>query len=213
MDESLAPLTRRAKLHMNLQKLDRLDRRWSRASALPKSAKEQLPVQYWLTRAVTHLGDSWFWWLVAYLLWRRNEPGRGWLGLAQPADAETRLTAGRADVLNWLGTMLVTTALVMFIKQTVQRSRPGDDKLLYGGGADKYSFPSGHAARMGVVAVWAPIYGLGQGAFLSGLAFVVGWTRVRLGIHYWGDVAAGLLIGGLLAVAGRYWHNTFSPDK
>lgn len=208
-------LSWRAKLHMRAQKLERLDRRWSLRLALPKDAHAQAPVQYWLTRVATHLGDSWVWWALAFILWRRNPPRHGlfgWQAIPNPfaeraAEDMWAFSRERTRVAGWWSTLLIVTGLVMAVKHLVQRPRPGSDTLLYGGGPDQHSFPSGHAARMGVVSIWAPLYGWGTGGVVGLIAFLVSWTRVRLGIHYVGDIVGGLLIGALIGLAGRYWYS------
>lgn len=63
------------------------------------------------------------------------------------------------------------------------------------------SFPSGHSAAavafaVGVWSVW-PTAGLPA----AGLAGVVGYSRIHAGVHYPGDVLAGFLLGGVVAVA------------
>jgi membrane-associated phospholipid phosphatase len=65
------------------------------------------------------------------------------------------------------------------------------------------SFPSGHsssaAAFVTGVALEAPVVG----AALAPVALGVGYSRVHVGVHYPGDVAAGLAVGTGLALAGR----------
>ncbi|MDQ1247763.1 MAG: hypothetical protein QG597_2134 [Actinomycetota bacterium] len=67
------------------------------------------------------------------------------------------------------------------------------------------SFPSGHTAAACAFAVAAgsvwPAVGVASGA----VAVAVGYSRVHVGVHYPGDVAAGALLGaGIGAVAGHY---------
>lgn len=67
------------------------------------------------------------------------------------------------------------------------------------------SFPSGHTAAAcafatAVGSVW-PV----AGAATAVVAVAVGYSRVHVGVHYPGDVAAGALLGvGIGAVVGRY---------
>lgn len=65
------------------------------------------------------------------------------------------------------------------------------------------SFPSGHAASAAGFAVGAaleaPILAIPLGVLAAG----VGWSRVRLRVHYPGDVMVGFLVGA--AVAGACW--------
>ncbi|MDA3637958.1 phosphatase PAP2 family protein [Mycobacterium xenopi] len=112
--------------------------------------------------------------------------------------------------------------LVLFTaKALVVRDRP---PLPFGAiAADGYSFPSGHAAGAaagaglfawmltrwlvtrwaGRVAVWAAAIGI---------AAVLGFSRVYLGVHYISDVVAGWLLGaawaGAVMVVGSWWDNT-----
>jgi membrane-associated phospholipid phosphatase len=223
---STTPISPLDHIRRTIHKLDRIDRRWSLRVALGQEAHAHSPSDYWLARVVTHLGDSWVWWLVAVYMWQRAAPGKTTVSVATTrgliAHLTTRLTNGlstgkinrpRARVLGWLGALLVTTLTVFGVKQLIQRPRPGTDRLLYGGGPDQYSFPSGHAARMGVLAVWAPLYGRRATGVMMLLAFLVSWSRVRLGIHYLGDVLAGFAIGAALGLAGRVWRRDLTEKK
>ncbi|MEX1021447.1 MAG: phosphatase PAP2 family protein [Litorilinea sp.] len=209
MTEHNISVSRRGRLHMRFQQATRLDRRWSMGVALPDNPLDTHAQEYWAARVLSHLGDSWVWWLVAGLLWRRARPTDGavpgWRG------NPPWLTAGRVRLAGWLLTLLANTTLVMILKHTVQRPRPDSDRLLYGGGPDQFSFPSGHAARMGVLAVWAWRYGNVAGWFTSLLALLVCWTRVRLRIHYLSDVVIGLGIGAVMGIAGLVWRRHLHP--
>jgi undecaprenyl-diphosphatase len=105
-------------------------------------------------------------------------------------------------------TTLVTSHLaVQLVKRTVVRARPGESGLHAPIVAepDRFSFPSGHAAASMSVAlgygVTFPVLALP----LLVLALLVGFSRVRLGVHFPGDVLAGqvlalLTAGGVLAL-------------
>lgn len=85
--------------------------------------------------------------------------------------------------------------VVQAVKRTVGRPRPSR----HGGRSwmdepDKFSFPSGHsAAAMSVAAVYALAWP-GLAAVLLPIATLVGFSRVRLGVHYPGDVLVGQII-------------------
>ncbi|HEU5002914.1 MAG TPA: phosphatase PAP2 family protein [Actinomycetota bacterium] len=65
-----------------------------------------------------------------------------------------------------------------------------------------FSFPSDHACVMGAVAagLWLVDRRLGIAAGVAALAMAV--ARVYVGVHYPGDVLAGLVVGGAVAAIG-----------
>jgi len=151
-----------------------LDARWSERLRLPPTAK----VRRYLWSFLAHSGDSWFWLAAMLIIW-----------LAAKGEWHARAPM-------YAGGMLVLAIFVLVIKFRVRRERPsGNWGMLYRS-TDPHSFPSGHAARVALLAVMA--WGLGP-LWLAGLltlwAPLVILSRVRMGVHYLLDVAVGALVG------------------
>lgn len=106
----------------------------------------------------------------------------------------------KTGFLIWLN--LASSALLnKILKHIVQRSRPTEHRIIDESG---YSFPSGHSM------VSAAFYGFliyliyknvknkylkwGLIALLSLLIFLIGTSRIYLGVHYTSDVLAGFLV-------------------
>lgn len=101
--------------------------------------------------------------------------------------------------------VLATTHLVaQAIKRTATRPRPSGmsfEALI--AAPDKFSFPSGHSIAASALAFTFAWYFPMLAPGLLVLATLIGVSRVRLGVHYPGDVLAGqaiALIGTLLVV-------------
>lgn len=90
-------------------------------------------------------------------------------------------------------TLVLSHLLVQMVKRTVSRPRPscavGDEPLICV--PDRFSFPSGHAAAALSIALAYAAAVPELAVALIVLAGIVGVTRVALGVHYPGDVAAG----------------------
>jgi membrane-associated phospholipid phosphatase len=136
-------------------------------------------------RAVTNLGSGFVLvpigaGLVLWLLWQRR-----------PGDAVVVAVA-------LVGATLFTEA----VKDLVARPRPPDPVL---GPAGGYSFPSGHTLNStvtyGLVALYAWRSHLALAArrvavaVLAAIPFLVGLSRIALGVHYPSDVLGGWLAG------------------
>ena len=63
-----------------------------------------------------------------------------------------------------------------------------------------FSFPSDHAVMAGAVAVGVLLASRRLGVVAAGLALLMAFTRVYVGAHFPLDVAAGLAVGGLVAL-------------
>ena len=99
-------------------------------------------------------------------------------------------------------TLVVSHLLVQLIKRTVVRRRPGRSAgcATLVEEPDPFSFPSGHAtASMSVALVYGSAFTL-WAAPLVLLALLVGFSRVRLGVHYPSDVLVGQLIAAGTAI-------------
>lgn len=151
-------------------------KRWDRAIAdrltIPASAH-----WHWLPALGAHLGDGLLWAVVgAVLLFWGDAFLRG-----------LTLVAGIA--------VLSATGISAIVKAIAHRQRPQELPQFYALKHDRYSFPSGHATRTAAIAtvVGHLVPGLLPVGYV--LALLVGTCRILVGVHYPGDVLAGLLIG------------------
>ena len=139
---------------------------------------------------LAHSGDSWFWGLGLAAVWLLSGP-------------DGKLYAVRL-VLGIIGLAL----LVFVVKRAFKRQRPtGEWGAIYRK-TDPHSFPSGHAARMVMLAVLAAVLGP---AWLAWLLLVwaplVALARVAMGVHYLSDVIGGALLGlGVGVALVIVWH-------
>jgi undecaprenyl-diphosphatase len=113
--------------------------------------------------------------------------------------------------VGWAGAAaLLALAVAQLIGNVVDRARPyramPAAHVLTSRTSD-FSFPSDHSTVAGAVAVGLLLagYRIGRpvlGWITVGLAIVLAFSRVYVGVHYPGDVSAGLVLGGVVAAAG-----------
>jgi undecaprenyl-diphosphatase len=142
-------------------------------------------IRLWMT-AATLGGDGWLWYSMGAVI------------LAFGGENRFRAVAAAA-VAAAMG-----VALFVRLKKKTGRRRPCEfephcwAKLLP---PDRFSFPSGHTITAFAVAV---SFSLFYPALMAGLLFCavsVALSRILLGMHFLSDVAAGAVIGTLLAYA------------
>ena len=98
------------------------------------------------------------------------------------------------------GSLFLASMITIAVKFAIRRNRPIGGRPRLFREADPFSFPSGHAVRcFNIAACVLFIYSPGVGLMLMGWAAAVTVARVANGIHYFSDIAAGALIGILLA--------------
>ncbi|CDF58915.1 phosphatase PAP2 family protein [Thermobrachium celere] len=92
---------------------------------------------------------------------------------------------------------------VHFIKKTFLRPRPCwiiKDFARFNSKLKDYSFPSGHTTAAFSTFVTLSIFFPNFSFIFISLAFLVGLSRIYLGVHYPTDVAAGMLIGSVFPI-------------
>jgi len=95
----------------------------------------------------------------------------------------------------WVLSAIVGAVITYTIKFAVRRSRPREIGGFYSMRYDVHAFPSGHATRMGTVAVWGSVLFPGWAPLFVGVSLWCILSRAALGVHYLGDVLVGFLIG------------------
>jgi undecaprenyl-diphosphatase len=102
-----------------------------------------------------------------------------------------------------LATLVVSHLIVQVVKRTVVRGRPAKVERCVNlvREPDCFSFPSGHAAAsMSVALAYGTSFPVWAAPLLL-MAALVGFSRVRLGVHYPSDVLVGQLIAALTGIA------------
>jgi diacylglycerol kinase family enzyme/membrane-associated phospholipid phosphatase len=134
--------------------------------------------------------------------------GRLWLVLA--AVLAARKGPLRRGAVRGVGSMAVSSALVnVVLKRFFGRVRPDLENLQSHRRLRRepgsLSFPSGHSSSAAAFVTALTMESPLAGAALAPVALGVGYSRVHVGVHYPGDVVAGLAVGGAVAAATQHW--------
>jgi undecaprenyl-diphosphatase len=130
---------------------------------------------------LAHTGDSWFWLAGLFLVW--------FFSKGEWHNRAAMIIVGIA----------VEIVIIFTMKFTIRRRRPEGEWGAFYRFTDPHSFPSGHAARAGFLATMA--IGLGPVWFMIILiiwAPIMSLARVSMGVHFFVDILAGLVIGALI---------------
>jgi membrane-associated phospholipid phosphatase len=162
-----------------LQRLLRLDAEWS----AELTVSQQHAGWRNLFRFLAHSGDSWFMLPVMGLIWLAGDGWWKWRMLVMAI------------------AICITALAAVGLKQLIRRRRPAGDWGLIYRSTDPHSFPSGHAARLAMLALLS----LRMGpwwfcALLFVWAPLVALARVAMGVHYLSDVFGGAVLGVLFGV-------------
>lgn len=136
--------------------------------------------------------------------------GRLWLGTAAGLATVGGHTAHRA-ALRGLGSLALASLTVnTLVKWSARRPRPLLDGVprtrLLERQPHTTSFPSGHAASAAAFATGVALESTRYGAVVAPVAAAVAFSRVYVGVHFPGDVLAGLAIGaGAAFLTCRWW--------
>lgn len=123
-----------------------------------------------LAWVLARTGDGLFWmFVILFLLWQK-----------QPLAWELLIVAA------------VTAVLVAILKGIFRRQRPKAKKAF---ATDKYSFPSGHAARATAVAITLAFINPILAPWWLIWAVFVSLARVALSRHFLSDAAGGMVVG------------------
>src|SRR4051812_29910511 len=125
--------------------------------------------------------------------------GRLWLAVAVVLGA--RKGQLRRGAIRGIGSMLFSSALVnLVLKRLFGRVRPDLENLQVHRRLRRepgtLSFPSGHSSSASAFVTGLAMESPLAGAALAPVALGVGYSRVHVGVHYPGDVVAGVGVGG-----------------
>src|SRR3954452_23797293 len=139
-----------------------------------------------------------------------NAANHGRLWMALGGLLALRMGPLRRGAIRGLGSMAFSSLVVnVVLKRIFGRVRPDMANLR----AERklrrspvtLSFPSGHSASAAAFVTGVAMESSVAGAALAPVALGVGYSRVHVGVHYPGDVVAGLAVGGAVAAATQHW--------
>lgn len=139
---------------------------------------------------------------------RSADHSKLWFGVAGVLAAGTRHTrrGGLRGVLAIAGASLLANGV---LKPLVPRRRPAAELLPRYRSLDdpptSSSFPSGHAASAAAFATAVAMESPKAASWVVPIAATVAYSRVHVGVHWTTDVAAGVGLGSLAALATRRW--------
>jgi undecaprenyl-diphosphatase len=139
-------------------------------------------VRLWMICS-TRLGDGWLWYSLAFVL-AAFGGFKGQRALCSAAPA-----AG------------VGILLFLLLKRLSGRKRPcALERHCWAAlpPPDQFSFPSGHSITAFAITISVGLFYPGLMGFLLFCAVSIAASRIILGMHFFSDVVAGCLIGGLL---------------
>ncbi|WP_369264634.1 bifunctional phosphatase PAP2/diacylglycerol kinase family protein [Streptomyces sp. R35] len=150
---------------------------------------------------------------------RSADHGRLWLGAAAGLALIGGHTARRA-ALRGVGSLALASLTVnTVVKASARRPRPLLDLVPTIRHLSRQphttSFPSGHSASAAAFATGVALESTRYGALVAPVAAAVAFSRVYVGVHYPGDVLAGVAIGaGVAALTCRWWPpRAASPER
>lgn len=117
------------------------------------------------------------------------------------------------EIIILIGSTMLAWIFVLVVKKLFNNPRPfilhpDIQTLFIYGGED--SFPSGHAAFYGALAVSIFAYHRKAGVVFAVGAFLIGLSRVIAGVHFPFDVVMGFVFGGSVSVLVYYIIRTLS---
>jgi membrane-associated phospholipid phosphatase len=135
---------------------------------------------------LAHSGDSWFMIPVMGIIWLLGDSTWKW------------------RMVIMVIAICITALVAVGLKFVIRRQRPAGDWGLVYRSTDPHSFPSGHAARLTMLAILSLHTGPAWFAVaLCVWAPLVALARVGMGVHYITDVLGGAVLGiafGLLFI-------------
>jgi len=149
------------------------------------------PADRWLRRLSIYANHGRLWLAIGVVLGLRKGPLR-------------------RGAIRGIGSLAFSSALVnLVLKRMFGRVRPDLENLQAHRRLRRepgsLSFPSGHSSSAAAFVTGLAMESPLAGAALAPVALGVGYSRVHVGVHYPGDVVAGLAVGGAVAAATQHW--------